>query len=73
MRGPHPQSQVKHQPSEHVTNKKRYIPIFTRPVDPTLSRVLTPHQWVPKSHNSVVTQQFENVIFPQPQVRLRGT
>ena len=64
MRGSHPHSHVTHQPSGYVTIKKWYISTFTRPVDPKLSKVLTQHEWVPKN---VVTWQFENVIFPQPQ------
>ena len=39
MRGPHLQSHMTHQPRGHVTNQKRYIYTFTRPMDPKLSRV----------------------------------
>ena len=41
MRGPHPQSHVTLQYRGHVTNKKRYISPFTRPIDPKLNRVVT--------------------------------
>ena len=41
MRGPYPQSHVTLRYCGHVTNKKRYISTFTRPMDPKLSRVVT--------------------------------
>ena len=41
MRGPHLQSQVTHQLRGHVTNQKRYISTFARPMDPKLSMVMT--------------------------------
>ena len=41
MRGPHPQSHVTLQYHGHVTNKKRYISTFTRPIDPKISRLVT--------------------------------
>ena len=71
MRKPYLQSHMTHQPSGHLTNKKRYISTFKRPVDINCSRVLTQHKWVPKKvtwhFNSVVTWQLENVIFSQLQ------
>ena len=36
IRGPHPQSHATHQPSGHVTNRKRYIFTFATPVDSKL-------------------------------------
>ena len=41
MRGPHLQSHVTHRLSSHLTNEKRYVFTFTRPMDPKLSRVVT--------------------------------
>ena len=41
IRGPHPQSHVTLQYHGHVTNKRRYISTFTRPIDPKLSRMVT--------------------------------
>ena len=41
MRGPHLQSHVTHQARGHVRNQKRYISAFTRPMDPTLSQLVT--------------------------------
>ena len=41
MRGLHPQSHVKYRPRGHVTNQKRYISTFTRPMDHTLNKVVT--------------------------------
>ena len=41
MRGSHPQSHVTLQYRGHVTNKKRYISTFTRPMDLKFSRVVT--------------------------------
>ena len=41
MRGPHPQSHMILRYRGHVTNKKRYISVFTKPMDPKLSRVAT--------------------------------
>ena len=41
MRGPYPQSHVTLRYCGHVTNKKRYISTFTRPMDPKLSRMVT--------------------------------
>ena len=62
MRGPHPQSHVTHRPSGHVTDKKRYILTFTRPVDSTLSRVLTHHEGVPKkSRDTSILQLHDNL------------
>ena len=37
MRGPHLQSHVTHQSLGHVTNQKRYISTFTRPMNPNLA------------------------------------
>ena len=41
MWGPHPKSHETLRYFGHVTNKKRYISTFTRPMDPKLSKVLT--------------------------------
>ena len=47
MKEPHPKSHVTLQYRSHVTNKKRYIYIFTRPMDPNLAgwwlRMRKPH------------------------------
>ena len=37
MKGPHPQSHLTYQPHDHVTNQKRYISTFTRPMEPHLT------------------------------------
>ena len=37
----HLKGHVTHQPNGHVTNQKRYISTFPRPMDPKLSRLLT--------------------------------
>ena len=51
IKEPHPQSHVTHRPSSHVTNQRRYISTFTRPMDPKLAgwslRRRGPH---PQSH-----------------------
>ena len=54
MRGPHPQSHVILRYRGHVTNKKRYISTFTRPMDPKLIRVVTYNERTSpaKSHRS---------------------
>ena len=36
-----------HRPCGHVTNQKRYISIFTRPIDPTHNSVVTLDQGTP--------------------------
>ena len=41
MRGPHLQRHVTHRPWGHVTNQKRCIPTFTRPMDPKHSGLVT--------------------------------
>ena len=41
LRGLQPQSYMTLQFCGHVTNKKRYISIFTRPMDPKLKRLVT--------------------------------
>ena len=41
MKGPHPQSHVTHWSRCQVTNQRRYIFIFTRPMDPKPSWVVT--------------------------------
>ena len=41
MRGPCPQSHVTLQYRGHVTNRKRYISSFTRPMDRKLNRAVT--------------------------------
>ena len=41
MGGPYPHSQLTLRYRGHVTNKKRYISLFTRPIDPKLSMVVT--------------------------------
>ena len=47
MRETHPQSHVTHQPRGHVTNQRRYISTFARPMDPKLSRVVTYDEGIP--------------------------
>ena len=41
MRGHHLQSHVTIRYRDHVTNEKRFISTFTRPMDPKRSRVVT--------------------------------
>ena len=41
MRVPNPQTHMRLQYCDHVTNKKRYTTTFTRPMDPDLTSVLT--------------------------------
>ena len=48
MRGPHPQSHMTLQYRSRVTDKKRCISTFTRPMDPKPSRVVTQDEG--KSH-----------------------
>ena len=57
MRGPHQQSHVTHRYSGHVTNKKRYISTFTRPMDLKLSRLVTQDEGIPptKSRDTPIT------------------
>ena len=50
--GLHPQSQVTLRYRVHVTNQKRYIATFTRPVDPKLSRVVTWDDETPRKKSS---------------------
>ena len=40
-RWPHLKGHVTHQPNGHVTNQKRYISTFSRPMDSKLSRLVT--------------------------------
>ena len=47
MRGPHLQSHVTHKPRGHVTNQKRYISTFTRPMDPKLNQLVTQDEGTP--------------------------
>ena len=47
LRGLHPQIYMILQFCGHVTNEKRYISIFTRPMDPRLSRVVTKDKGTP--------------------------
>ena len=71
MRGPHPYGHVTHRPRDHVTNQKRYISTFTKPMGPQLSRLVTldeglhPQSYVTFDH--VVTWQIKNVISPLSQ------
>ena len=71
MREPHPQSHVTHWSRGHVANKKHYISTFTKSIDQNKQggdlgwRELT-HK-VTWHFDIVVTWQFENVIFTQPQ------
>ena len=44
MRGPCPQSHVTLQYRGHVTNRKRYISSFTRPMDRKLNRAVTSNE-----------------------------
>ena len=36
-----------HQQRGHVTNQRRYIPTFSKPMDPKLSMVMTWDEWTP--------------------------
>ena len=58
MRGPHPQSRVTNQPLGHVTNQKRYISTFTRPMVPKHSWLVTQDEETPltKSCDASITQ-----------------
>ena len=47
MTGLHPGSHVTHQPLGHVINQKRDISIFTRPMDPKRSRLVTLDEGTP--------------------------
>ena len=49
MKEPHPQSHVTHHPSGHMTNQRRYITTFARPMDPKLSRVLAQDEGTPST------------------------
>ena len=55
MRKPHPQSQVTLRYRGHLTNKKRYISTFARPVDTKYSRVVTQYEGTPKSRDATTT------------------
>ena len=48
MRGPNQQSHMIHQPHGQVTNQKRYIFSFARPVDPKYSRLVTLDEAIPR-------------------------
>ena len=71
MKKLHPQSHVTHQPSGHVTNQRRYNSIFTRPVDPKLSRrwlrMRDPTHKVTWYINHMFTWQIKVVISPLSQ------
>ena len=72
MKGPHPQSHVTHRPRGHVTNQKRYISTFTRPMVSKIwpgvdSGYGGPTKYITWHFNAAVTWQFKNVLFPQPQ------
>ena len=49
MRGSHPGS--------HVTNEKRYVSIFTRPMDTKLSRVVTQDKGTFRSRGHVANKK----------------
>ena len=51
MREPHLQSHVTFQYRGHVTNEKRYISTFTRPMDPKISRVVTLNDGTPPTRS----------------------
>ena len=71
MRGPHPPSYVTLQYRGHVTNKKRYIFTFTRPMGPKLSRLRGLRMRGPHPQGHKVLNQDEggcqNDMSPQPQ------
>ena len=62
MRGHHPQSHVTLRYRDHVTNKKRYISTFTRPMYAKLRRVVTQDERTPptKSRDTLTTQSCDN-------------
>ena len=73
MRVPHPQSHLTHMPWGYVTKQKHHISLFTTPMAPKTwhgadsgwsgsTQKVTQH-----FYPVVVTWQFKNVIFPQPQ------
>ena len=69
MKRPHPQSQVTLRCRGHMTNEKRNIPIFTRPMYPKLSRVVTLNERTPptKSCDSSISWsrgKMKSVISP---------
>ena len=76
MRGPHPQSHVILRYRGHVTNKKRYISTFTRPMDPKLIRVVTYDERTSpakshrshRSHRSRGHVSSQNISSPHSQV-----
>ena len=55
MRGPHPQNHVTLQYRGHVTNNKRCISTFTRPMDPKLSQFETREPLPTKSRDTSIT------------------
>ena len=72
MRGPHPQSHEILRYRGHVTNKKRYISNFTRPMDPKLSRVVTYDEKTSpakshRSHRSGGHVSSQNISSPHSQ------
>ena len=74
MRRTHLQGHVTHRLSGHVTNQKRYIFTFTRPMKPQTYQGGDlgwgePTQKITWHFNCMVTWKFKNVIFLQPQSR----
>ena len=61
LRGTHPQSHVRLRYRGHVTNKKRYTSIFTRPTDLKLCRVVAQDEDISstKSHDTSTTWSLD--------------
>ena len=61
MRGPNPKDHVTIWYRGYVTNQKRYVSTFTRPMDPKLSRVITYDMETPpaKSRDTSITWSSE--------------
>ena len=64
----HPQNHVTHQPSGHVTNRRRYNSIFTRPMDLKLSRRWLRMREPPPPKKKKVTWYINHVVMWQIKV-----
>ena len=71
MTGPHPQSYMTHWSRCYVTNQKRYISTFARPIDPNLAgwwlRMKEPQPQVRWHIDHMVTWQIKDIISPLSQ------
>ena len=66
MRGSHPQGHVTLRHCGYVTNQKRYISTFTRPIEPKLSRMVTYDKGtLPAKSRDTICLHIHKVQWPQ--------